>query len=44
MVLLDEVRGRLAEAFSLKTYAIDHVLHGGVGSVVAYGVLLGLTP
>jgi 2-methylcitrate dehydratase len=25
MVLLDEIRGRLAEVFSLKTYKIDHV-------------------
>ena len=28
MVLLDEIRGRLAEVFSLKSYKIDHVVHG----------------
>ncbi|MHC4732411.1 MAG: MmgE/PrpD family protein, partial [Planctomycetota bacterium] len=32
MVLLDEIRGRLAEVFSLKSYKIDHVLHGAIGS------------
>lgn len=26
MILLDEIRGRLAEVFSLKTYKIDHVI------------------
>ncbi len=28
MILVDEIRGRLAEVFSLKTYKIDHVVHG----------------
>jgi 2-methylcitrate dehydratase len=28
MLLIDEIRGRLAEVFSLKTYKIDHVVHG----------------
>ena len=41
MVLLDEIRGRLAESFSLKTYKIDHVVHGAIASCVTYGVLLG---
>jgi hypothetical protein len=31
MILLDEIRGRLAEVFSLKTYKIDHVVHGAIG-------------
>jgi 2-methylcitrate dehydratase len=44
MVLLDEVRGRLAEVFSLKTYKIDHVVHGAIASAVVYGALLGATP
>lgn len=39
MVLLDEIRGRLAEVFSLKTYKIDHVVHGAIASAVTYGVL-----
>ena len=39
MVLLDEIRGRLAESFSLKTYKIDHVVHGAIASAVTYGVL-----
>src|SRR3569832_211136 len=36
MVLLDEIRGRLAEVFSLKTYKIDHVVHGA-GAAAAGG-------
>ncbi|MEQ1821705.1 MAG: MmgE/PrpD family protein [Fimbriimonadaceae bacterium] len=41
MVLLDEIRGRLAEVFSLKTYKIDHVVHGAIGSAATYGALMG---
>lgn len=44
MVLLDEIRGRLAEVFSLKTYKIDHVLHGAIASAATYGAMLGATP
>src|SRR5690349_14213526 len=44
MVLIDEIRGRLAEVFSLKTYKIDHVVHGAIGSAAAYGAMLGATP
>ena len=44
MVLLDEIRGRLAEVFSLKTYKIDHVLHGAIASAVVYGAMCGATP
>ncbi len=44
MVLLDEIRGRLAEVFSLKSYKIDHVVHGAIGSAAAYGAMLGATP
>lgn len=43
MVLLDEIRGRLAEVFSLKTYKIDHVVHGAIGSAATYGALMGAT-
>lgn len=43
MVLLDEIRGRLAEVFSLKTYKIDHVVHGAIASAATYGALLGAT-
>lgn len=43
MVLLDEIRGRLAEVFSLKSYKIDHVVHGAIGSAATYGALLGAT-
>ncbi len=32
MILLDEIRGRLAEVFALKDYKIDHVLHGAIAS------------
>lgn len=44
MVLLDEVRGRLAEVFSLKTYKIDHVVHGAIGSAAVFGAMMGATP
>lgn len=43
MVLLDEIRGRLAEVFSLKTYKLDHVVHGAIGSAAVYGALMGAT-
>lgn len=44
MILLDEIRGRLAEVFSLKTYRIDHVVHGAIASAATYGAMLGATP
>ncbi len=44
MILLDEIRGRLAEVFSLKTYKIDHVVHGGIASAAVYGAMCGATP
>jgi len=43
MILIDEIRGRLAEVFSLKTYKIDHVVHGAIASAVTYGVMIGAT-
>jgi 2-methylcitrate dehydratase len=43
MVLLDEIRGRLAEVFSLKSYKIDHVVHGAIGSAATYAALMGAT-
>ncbi|MEX2244211.1 MAG: MmgE/PrpD family protein [Fimbriimonadaceae bacterium] len=43
MLLLDEVRGRLAEVFSLKSYKIDHVVHGAIASAAVYGALMGAT-
>ncbi|MCW5942281.1 MAG: MmgE/PrpD family protein [Fimbriimonadaceae bacterium] len=43
MALLDEIRGRLAEVFSLKTYKIDHVVHGAIASAAVYGALMGAT-
>ncbi len=44
MILLDEIRGRLAEVFSLKSYKIDHVVHGAIASAATYGAMLGATP
>lgn len=41
MVLLDEIRGRLAEVFSLKSYKIDHVVHGAIASAATYGAIRG---
>lgn len=43
MLLSDEIRGRLAEVFSLKSYKIDHVVHGGIASAIVYGTLMGAT-
>jgi len=43
MLLLDEIRGRLAEVFALRTYKIDHVVHGAIASAVVYGTMLGAT-
>jgi 2-methylcitrate dehydratase len=39
MIAHDEIRGRLAEVFSLKTYKIDHVVHGAIASAAVYGAL-----
>ena len=44
MVCLDEIRGRLCEVFSLKTYKIDHVVHGAIASAAVYGALMEATP
>ena len=44
MLLLDEIRGRLAEVFSLKDYKIDHVLHGAIAATVVYGAMVGASP
>ena len=44
MILLDEIRGRLAEVFSLKSYKIDHVVHGAIASIAVYGAMLGSDP
>lgn len=41
MLLIDEIRGRLAEVFSLKSHKIDHVVHGAIASAVTYGAMLG---
>lgn len=41
MLLIDEIRGRLAEVFALRKYAIDHVHHGAVASAAAYAAALG---
>lgn len=43
MLLSDEIRGRLAEVFSLKTYKIDHVVHGAIASAATYGAMMGAT-
>jgi 2-methylcitrate dehydratase len=43
MLLIDEIRGRLAEVFALRKYSIDHVHHGAVASAAAYAAALGGT-
>ena len=44
MILLDEIRGRLCDTFSIKRYKIDHVAHGAIASIATYGALLMATP
>ncbi len=41
MLALDEIRGRLAEVFSLKDHKIDHVVHGAIASAAMFGAALG---
>jgi 2-methylcitrate dehydratase len=41
MLLIDEIRGRLAEVFALRKYAIDHVHHGTVACAAAFAAALG---
>lgn len=41
MLAIDEIRGRLAEVFSLKDHKIDHVVHGAIASAAVYGAVLG---
>lgn len=41
MLLIDEIRGRLAEVFSLRAHKLDHVVHGAIASAAVYGALLG---
>ncbi|HEY2882742.1 MAG TPA: MmgE/PrpD family protein, partial [Pirellulales bacterium] len=43
MLAIDEIRGRLAEVFSLKSYKIDHVVHGAIASAAVYAAMLGGT-
>ncbi len=43
LLLIDEIRGRLAEVFSLKDHKIDHVVHGAIASAVVYGAMVGAT-
>jgi 2-methylcitrate dehydratase len=43
MLAIDEIRGRLAEVFSLKSHKLDHVVHGAIASVAVYGAMLGAT-
>lgn len=43
MLAIDEIRGRLAEVFSLKDHKIDHVVHGAIASAAVYGAMLGAT-
>lgn len=44
MTLQDEIRGRLCEVFSLKSYKIDHVVYGAISSICVYGALVGASP
>lgn len=41
MILIDEIRGRLCEVFSLYSCRIDHVVYGAIASAAVYGAMLG---
>ena len=41
MLLTDEIRGRLAQAYSLKDKKIDHVVHGAIAAQMCYGAMIG---
>ena len=41
MLLIDEIRGRLAEVFPLRRFAIDHVHHGAVAAAAVYAAAIG---
>ncbi|RIL08087.1 MAG: hypothetical protein DCC75_09480, partial [Proteobacteria bacterium] len=43
MLLHDEIRGRLAECFSLKDCFIDHVLHGAIATAAVVGAIYKLS-
>ena len=43
MLVLDEIRGRLAEVFALKNFKVDHVVHGAIASAATYGAVMGAT-
>ena len=43
MLLHDEIRGRLCEVFSLKSYKIDHVVHGAIATAIVYGTMMNAT-
>ena len=43
MIVLDEIRGRLAEVFALKNHKIDHVVHGAIASAAALRRAAGAT-
>jgi 2-methylcitrate dehydratase len=43
LLLVEEIRCRLAEVYSLKDRKIDHVLHGAIASAVVYGAVRGAT-
>ncbi len=44
LVLLDEIQGRLCEAFPLRDYNIDSSLYSAMSAAITYGALLGGTP
>ncbi|MCC6285524.1 MAG: MmgE/PrpD family protein [Phycisphaerales bacterium] len=44
MIAIDEIRGRLAEVFSLKDCKVDHVLHGAIASAAVFGAMVGAAP
>jgi 2-methylcitrate dehydratase len=44
MVLLEEIRGRLAQSFSLKDYNIDQSVNSAIATIVVYGTLIRASP
>jgi 2-methylcitrate dehydratase len=41
MLLVDEIRGRMAEVFALRRHGVDHVHHGAVASACGFTAALG---
>lgn len=44
MVLQDEIRGALCDAFPLSPFKLDNAIYGAIASICVYGALTGASP